>query len=68
MNKLALSVLLLAAQSCAWAHDIASPDNQIKVQFELSPRGEPTYAVAASPCCWRPVSACACSRPTCRAA
>jgi hypothetical protein len=46
MMKLALSALLVAAQACACAHDITSPDKQVKVQFELSPRGEPTYAVA----------------------
>lgn len=46
MTKLALSALLLAAHACALAHDIASPDQQLKVHFELSPGGEPTYAVA----------------------
>ncbi len=45
MQKLALSAVLAAACACALAHDIASPDNQLKVQFDLSPRGEPTYAV-----------------------
>jgi len=46
MIKLALPALLVAVQTWAFAHDIASPDKQVKVQFELSPRGEPTYAVA----------------------
>jgi len=47
MIKLAfLSALLVASQACAFAHDITSPDQQVMVQFELSPRGEPTYAVA----------------------
>lgn len=46
MMKLVLPAMLLAAQCCAFAHDIISPDQQVKVQFELSARGEPTYAVA----------------------
>lgn len=45
MMKPALSALLMATQAYAFAHDIASPDKQVKVQFELTPRGEPTYAV-----------------------
>ena len=45
-QALAVPALLAALQTCAYAHDIASPDNQVKVQFELSRRGEPTYAVS----------------------
>lgn len=45
MMKHVLAALLAASQACAFAHDITSPDNQLKVQFDLSPRGEPTYAV-----------------------
>ena len=45
MKRLAFAALLVATQSCVLAHDVTSPDKQVKVQFELSPRGEPTYAV-----------------------
>ena len=45
-QALAVPALLAALQTCAYAHDIASPDNQVKVQFELSRRGEPTYTVS----------------------
>jgi len=45
-QALAVPALLVAAQACAFAHDITSPDNQLKVKFELSPHGEPTYTVA----------------------
>jgi hypothetical protein len=42
---LAVPALLAALHGSTAAHDIASPDNQVKVQFDLSPRGEPRYAV-----------------------